>query len=141
MQRATPPDKRRQALHAPWRRALAIVALLGLALGLRRRCARYEVLGDSMQPTLAPGDWLLAWQRPPPRCLRPGRLVVAGRPDAPTMEVIKRVAARQGDALVLRGDNPAASTDSRAFGPLAAAAVTGLVCLRYWPPHRARWLL
>ena len=38
----------------------------------------------------------------------------------------------------LMGDNRVHSTDSRDFGPVASAALTGRVGLRLWPPHRWR---
>lgn len=40
------------------------------------------------------------------------------------------------DEYFLIGDHRAASTDSRDFGPVAAAAVEGVVWLRYWPVSR-----
>jgi inner membrane protease subunit 1 len=45
------------------------------------------------------------------------------------------------DARVdVRGDNEAASTDSRHFGPVPRRAVRGRVLYRYGPPARAgRW--
>lgn len=72
----------------------------------------YRVAGDSMLPTYRPGDTLLGlrWFRP-----RPGQVVVAlekGRP------LIKRITAIVDPAITLTGDNPAASTDSRHFGPV-----------------------
>jgi len=41
-----------------------------------------------------------------------------------------------GDVIVVRGDNPAASTDSRTFGPVPASSVQGRVLYRYFPPGR-----
>ena len=41
-----------------------------------------------------------------------------------------------GEFFVL-GDNRAASTDSRDFGPVAARAILGTAVLRYWPLRRA----
>ena len=41
-----------------------------------------------------------------------------------------------GELFVL-GDNRAASTDSRDFGPVAAAAIIGTAVVRYWPLGRA----
>ena len=41
-----------------------------------------------------------------------------------------------GEYLVL-GDNRAASTDSRDFGPVRPPQVEGIAWLRYWPPERA----
>lgn len=41
------------------------------------------------------------------------------------------------DEYVVLGDNRAASTDSRDFGPVRASQIEGVVWLRYWPPERA----
>ncbi len=37
----------------------------------------------------------------------------------------------------LRGDNPAASTDARSFGPVPDASVRWQAVMRYWPLSRA----
>lgn len=92
-----------------------------------------------MLPALRPGDYVLATA--PPRILgapRAGWVVVARRPDRPELELIKRVAdpAGLGGALILRGDNPESSTDSRHFGPVLRDDLVGVVWLRYWPPGR-----
>ncbi len=39
------------------------------------------------------------------------------------------------DELFVLGDNPALSTDSRAFGPVPADLIVGRVWLRCWPPR------
>ena len=39
--------------------------------------------------------------------------------------------------IVVRGDNPEASTDSRSFGPVPTSAVLGRVARRYAPSWRA----
>lgn len=94
------------------------------------------VSGRSMRPTLEPGDRLLveAWtyRRRPPRV---GEIVLATDPRVPRRELIKRVAALDDGALTIRGDG-VASTDSRAFGPVAASSVRWRAVLRYWPLHR-----
>ena len=38
--------------------------------------------------------------------------------------------------LLVGGDDPAASTDSRAFGAVDPAVVEGRPWFRYWPPRR-----
>ncbi|MGW6914674.1 S26 family signal peptidase [Kitasatospora sp. NPDC054939] len=118
---------------------------------LRGRWVVVTVRGASMQPTLRAGDRLLV-RRGPVRAV--GDIAVLGRavmgPDEPAYFewIIKRVAAMPGDAvphgsvppsavapggtvppgmLVLLGDNPTQSFDSRRFGYYAAAEVLGVV--------------
>lgn len=38
------------------------------------------------------------------------------------------------------GDNRAASTDSRDFGPVRATDIEGVAWIRYWPPNRFGWI-
>jgi len=108
-----------------------LLGLLALAVA-RRHLDVVEVRGRSMAPTLVPGDRLLVARRSP----RIGDVVLAPDPRAPHRELIKRVATADERGLVLRGDNPAASTDARAFGALPRAAVRWRVVGRYWPPNR-----
>ncbi|MEU9606531.1 S26 family signal peptidase [Streptomyces sp. NPDC048057] len=132
---------------------LSTLAALGRAL-LRDRWVAVTVRGASMQPTLHDGDRVLV-RRGPVRAS--GELVVLGRavmgPDEPEFFewIIKRVAARSGDAvprdsvpslrnvpettvpagkLVLLGDNPERSSDSRRFGYYSADEVLGVVVRR-----------
>jgi type IV secretory pathway protease TraF len=51
--------------------------------------------------------------------------------------LVKRVGAVLEDGIVLRGDNPGASTDSRSFGPVPSSAVLGRVVRCYSPSWRA----
>lgn len=85
-----------------------------------------------MQPTLQPGDRILAVRPARPR---PGDLVVVRDPRRPDRLLVKRVATTGSGGVVVLGDNPAASTDSRAFGPLPR--VWGRVVYRYGPADRA----
>jgi nickel-type superoxide dismutase maturation protease len=87
-----------------------------------------EVVGDSMLPTLRPGDWLLAWRS---RSARPGHIVIVARPDRPDLLVIKRVVRRDAGGWWVQGDNPAGSDDSRLFGHVPE--IKGRVLLRYRP--------
>ena len=123
----------------------AAVAGLGVvAVLILRRSTRFEVQGQSMTPTLEPGDYVLATPLPQRLCRpRPGWIVVARRPDRPGLTVIKRVAAvdHGGGGLILLGDNPEGSSDSREFGSLARRHLLGVAWLRYWPPWRAGLLL
>ncbi len=116
---------------------------------------RYEVEGESMSPSLEAGDYVLAvrlprWAGRSVFGWRVGWIVVAERPDRPGLTIIKRVASVEGASreeegervtITLLGDNPAASTDSRQFGPVGAEAVWGVVVVRYWPAGRVGGLL
>jgi signal peptidase I len=160
---------------------LGVAALAVVALGvLARRLARLEpvlVQGDSMRPTLRPGQRVAVGplDRPPRR----GDLVVLR---GPGLEVVKRVVGLPGervrlaagrlqadgvavaepylaggaggrasapragagdldlrlgsDQYLVLGDNRAASTDGRDFGPVPAEALTARVRFAYWPPRR-----
>ncbi|MEA2684934.1 MAG: hypothetical protein QOE93_129 [Actinomycetota bacterium] len=112
---------------------LIIGLLTGTAAAVMvRRLRRVEVDGDSMLPTLHPGDRLLVVRGPR---ARPGDLVTLPDPRQPSRIVVKRVAGVTGGTVVVRGDNPDASTDSRTFGPVPAGAITGRVVYRYHPEH------
>jgi type IV secretory pathway protease TraF len=50
--------------------------------------------------------------------------------------MVKRVAGTEGHRVVVRGDNEAASTDSRHFGPVDSGAIRGRVIYRYHPEGR-----
>lgn len=114
-------------------------ALVGAAAALLalRRLDVVEVVGSSMSPALQPGDRLLVESLTyAVRAPRRGEVVLAPDPRATTRELIKRVAAVNAGEVELRGDHPAASTDSRAFGPIPAEALRWRVLGRYWPPLR-----
>ena len=96
------------------------------ALRLRRR---YRVTGQSMTPLLNEGDEVLvdpfAYRREAPQ---PGEIVVAQHPYQSELRLIKRVSAvLDGDRYQLAGDNPAESSDSRAFGGIARHQILGRV--------------
>ena len=111
-------------------------ALVGLAAAWWRPF-RVEIAGDSMRPTLQPGDWALAVAR---ARIREGAVVLLERPDRPGLEVVKRIAAEEPGGLVVLGDNPQGSTDSRHFGPVSRDVILGRLRLVYWPPRRWRLL-
>jgi nickel-type superoxide dismutase maturation protease len=93
---------------------------------------RVEVVGPSMVPALHHGDHLLVWLRRPRRAPRPGSVVVVELPDRPL--AVKRLTSVEADGSIrVDGDNPYGSTDSRALGPLPAAAMRGTVIARIWP--------
>ena len=102
-------------------------------LGALFPLARYQVEGESMTPAFSPGERVLVnkaaylFSRP-----RPGDLVVVRDPRQPARLLLKRIDRPAGDGgwLVL-GDNPPASTDSRAFGPVGREQIVGKVWFRY----------
>lgn len=115
----------------------ALTCIFALVAGVSAATVAVErvmVEGDSMQPSLRPGDRLLVvrFLRP-----RPGDIVAAADPRRPGRRIVKRVEAVLPEArVVLAGDDPARSTDSRHFGPVPAAAVRGRVVWRYAPDSR-----
>jgi len=91
------------------------------------------VRGQSMTPSLSPGDRLLVRYRRRPR---PGDVVLARFPDGTL--AVKRVdsarATRTGEpGWWLLSDNPEEGVDSRHRGVIADDAVLGVVLLRLWP--------
>ncbi len=62
--------------------------------------------------------------------------MVVHDPRSPSRLVCKRVVSGRRRHIVVRGDNPEASTDSRAFGPVPVEWVVGRVLRRYWPSRR-----
>lgn len=100
---------------------------------LWRPVRRVEVVGDSMLPALRSGDRLLVL-RPAPAW--PGDIVAVSDPRLASRTMVKRLVARGPEGVTVLGDNPAASTDSRALGPLAPSAVRGRAFYRYFPTAR-----
>ena len=126
------------------RGALVGSSLLASAAGVlawRALCAkRVEVEGTSMLPTLAPGDRLLVARRPfgqgAPR-LAPGDLAVVQDPEVAGRLLVKRVGSVEQGSVVVLGDNPAASRDSRSFGPVPRELALGRAWYRYAPARSA----
>lgn len=93
----------------------------------------FVVDGDSMLPSLRPGDCLLVLVG---ARVRVGDLVVARHPrhPGPQLLVVKRAARRVDDGWWLLSDNADLGLDdSRAFGAVSDAAVLGRVWFRYYP--------
>jgi nickel-type superoxide dismutase maturation protease len=106
-----------------WRRLPAVPALL----------VRVVVEGESMCPTLLPGDRLLVVRT---RRVRHGDLVAVLDPRERSRTIVKRVDLVEGDAVTVLGDNTDASTDSRTFGPVDRRDLRGRAIYRYWPEDR-----
>ena len=103
----------------------ALSELLALFLFRRRH---FRVDGFSLAPTLVPGDLVLITPRQAGATLPAlGSIVVARHPDRPKTRIIKRMADVQDGGLVLLGDNPGASTDSRQFGVVPSRLLIGEV--------------
>lgn len=99
---------------------------------------RLRVAGDSMRPTLLPGDHVLVLRGlgPIQPRIRVGDLVALVDPRDANRTMIKRVTGFAGGGVVVRGDNEALSTDSRHFGPVRRNALRGRVVYRYYPESR-----
>lgn len=87
-----------------------------------------------MEPTLTGGDRLVVVRRITPRV---GDIVAVRDPRCRPRLLVKRVVSVRGTEVVVGGDNPRSSTDSRAFGPVERRAVVGRAVYRYAPPGRA----
>jgi nickel-type superoxide dismutase maturation protease len=114
--------------------AVAAAAVAAVVVG--SQCRRIAVRGTSMLPALEPGDRLLlvpAWG------LQKGDVVAVRDPRKGDRLLVKRVSAidRRASSVVVVGDNPSASTDSRAFGPIPRRSVAGRAIYRYAPVARA----
>ena len=88
--------------------ALALAAIGSLlAAAVRRRLRRVEVAGDSMQPGLAPGDFVLVRLGGPVRDRAAGAIVAFQVPPAPTTAgvgprpelMLKRIVGLEGEML------------------------------------------
>ena len=129
----------RRRVARPSATAVGLGAAVTVALGLVAsavvvRPRRVVVEGRSMEPTLAPGDRLVVVRA---RGLHAQDVVAVRDPSDPKRVLVKRISAVLEDEIVLRGDNPGASTDSRSFGPVPASAVLGKVIRCYAPSWRA----
>lgn len=108
---------------------LAAAGLWALTRLVNRRLV--VVRGPSMLPDLREGEQLLTL----PRTLLPlrvGQVVVVEDPAEPGHLVVKRLAGLDDAGALVLGDNPAASTDGRVWGPLPPRAVRRVAIAR-WP--------
>jgi nickel-type superoxide dismutase maturation protease len=106
---------------------------LEMLLWILRLRRRVRVAGASMIPTLSADDEVLVDTRAfENRLPDMGEIVVAHRPDRPEVILVKRVTGVLPDGrVILRGDNPSASTDSLDFGPVAPEYLVGKVTSRF----------
>jgi nickel-type superoxide dismutase maturation protease len=125
------------AMTARWRRAGAGAVALVYFATLAVNRSLVEVRGRSMEPALWPGDRLVTVPARGRR-LRAGQVVVVADPHDTSHLVVKRVSILAAEGRVeVSGDNLAASTDSRVWGPLPRSAVRRVV-VRRWPDLRTR---
>lgn len=89
-----------------------------------------------MRPLLMPGDRVVVVPAPRHR-LQPGDLMVVRDPRDPQRRMIKRVTGIDDGRAWVRGDNPVASTDSRAFGWVPLPRLVARPVRRYAPASRA----
>ena len=106
--------------------------LRDVLLWLVRRYRRLRVTGDSMLPLLPSGCEVLidpaAYRQ---RLPESDDIVVVQHPKQPQLRIIKRILFVESDGrCYLKGDNAAASSDSRQFGLVACAQLQGkVICL------------
>lgn len=113
------------------RRSWIVGLTLAYLATLAANRSQLVVRGASMEPTLQAGDRLLTV----PvfgRALRAGLVVVVADPVDATHLVVKRIARIDGDRIVVLGDAPDRSTDSRQWGPVPRTSVRRIVVAR-WP--------
>ena len=101
-------------------------------LWLLHRRKRVQVSGESMLPTLLPGDIVLvdtrAYRKTTPAI---GEIVVAHHPYQKNLTIIKRIADITPEGrIVLHSDNPKGGTDSRSFGAINSERIIGRVTSR-----------
>jgi len=134
--------------------ATTLAGAAALVAWLRRRFVVIDVDGRSMQPTLHEGDRVLVRRRPLQH-IRTGDIVIVENPGGRNLAeqdwVIKRAVAVPGDPvpasmaaavtsaagspvpdgrLLVLGDNPSHSADSRQHGYLSGDSVLGVVVRR-----------
>ncbi|MFQ5471820.1 MAG: S26 family signal peptidase [Dehalococcoidia bacterium] len=114
---------------------------------------RFVVWGESMVPTILPGERVLVdtlayrFGRGPAA----GDVVLARHPERPNLAMLKRVGGVPGDTVEdqrlgedeywLVGDASEFSTDSRQLGPVGSGDIVGRAWVVYWPPGSVRRVL
>ena len=94
-------------------------------LGFRRR---FLVDGESMSPTLLPGESLLVqddfYKYHP---LQVGDIILLQHPTQSDLIMVKRIHQIKDTEILVLGDNPSKSTDSRDFGFIKNSNILGKV--------------
>ncbi len=104
------------------------LSLWRLLQWLAGRLRRYRIEGDSMVPTLKPGDEVLVKPHRYVRSYQEGDCVCFYRPDKPGLLCVKRIQqVFDQSSFEVMGDNKACSTDSRHFGHLPLRCLIGQV--------------
>ena len=101
--------------------------------GLVMRVGLVKVHGQSMRPTLQPGDRL--WVRYD-AVARPGDLVVVRLPGG--VVAVKRALRHERQGWWVERDNPTQGVDSWSVGAVADHDVLAVVLARVWPIWRKR---
>jgi len=122
-----------------------------------------KCVGPSMLPTLSKSGDVVLQEKLTPRFgkLEIGDVVILTSPTDTAKNVCKRITGLAGDTMVVRptkrymrekivdvppghayleGDNPMNSTDSRNYGPVPLALITGRVFMKIWPVWDAGWI-
>jgi signal peptidase I len=124
-----------------WLATVGFAAVLVAAASVRCRLRIATVTGPSMTPAFQDHDRVLVRRAPASRLRRDDVVLVKLPTKAGTAWILKRVAALSGDPtpaglggshvppgmLVLLGDNPSWSVDSRDFGYVPVRRVYGVV--------------
>ena len=77
----------------------------------------FSVNGESMQPILENGDWIIIKTRFQANEIKKGMICIANHPFITGKKVVKYIDdIDQNGRVFLLGANPRASTDSRSFG-------------------------
>ena len=80
--------------------ALGAAVAATVVAAIRGRLARFEVVENSMQPTLSPGDYIVAVATGQPRR---GDIVVFPDPTRPDRDLVKRVIALPEESVTIDG--------------------------------------
>lgn len=94
-----------------------------------------RVVGPSMEPAMASGEWWLVIRY---RRYRLGQVVALRHPDRDDLLLVKRIVRQEPSGYWVEGDNPSMSQDSRAFGIVPAERIIGRLVLRYRRAPRQR---